>query len=256
MQIRFLAPLLLTAAIACSPASQPAAAPSPAPTTVTAIRIGGPSTDAAVVGTAVALIAVGQLRDGGEIALRNVVWTSSSDNIARIDTAGVLTPLTHGTVVVRARSGDVSGELTLDVVPGFAGAWSVTYASASPCSHASACPDGPVDGRFVITQAGRRVDGEWTDGGLYGLWSGRLYSGVARVDGTLELSASRCSINDIDRGRLFRIRDWLMHPEGDGSFVGAFIWEEHAGNEFRGHCNGVPSVSNVLPFRVTRFRRQ
>lgn len=244
---------LFPSALGCAPDQPAPAGPGPS-ATVTAIRISGLSADAAVVGVPEMLVVVGRGAGGGEKRVPTVVWSSSDASVARIDATGALSPLAPGATIITAEATGHSATLAIDVVPNLAGTWSLTFRSTGPCDQDIGCPTPPVprNGGVKLTQHGRSVQGDWHGVSPQGH---PPLSGHANADGTFELSGSDCFPGDTFLSRLYTVRDWRMHPDGD-AFAGRFVWERRSGRSSPESCYSELSTYSTLEYVVTGFRRQ
>jgi hypothetical protein len=231
----------------------------PGPTTVV-VRIVGFDEGVAVVGTSVALSAVVTLSDGNQTTMTDgPIWRSSNEAIGRVDAHGVLTALAEGVTVVSAAVKDAVASRTFDVVNNVAGDWTFSFIGTT-CNNDlnPGCRSGQpwtTDGAKIrLTQIGSHVDGTWQNNHYF---TGRMpFAGRINTDGTLDLAAAYCSLNDVNHGTRYSLRGWHMDRAADGSYSGRVSWERGIFSPvYSNGCEGDPLSVIVEDLIVTNFRR-
>ena len=218
--------LLLAVAVAltgCRGKPTPSAPTPNAPSEIVTVRIAPPAGDAGVVGASTPLSA-SVLVNGVPVTdpSQSIVWSSSNTAVARVDERGVLTGVAAGQTIVTAAVRNTTGTLALEVVPALAGTATIVW-QARDCTQFNAYCVGGVpraqSAAVTITQVGSGVEGTW--GLLHWMTGSPPFSGRVHADGSMELSGSRCSLDDIGRGTLFALTDFRMQRRADGIYEGS-----------------------------------
>jgi hypothetical protein len=248
-----LLPLLL-APLACGGSP---AAPSPPAAQAITLRVADPDTDAAVVGTSLALRALVAAPGAPETAADDgVTWTSSNDRIATIDASGRLTGIAPGSVVVTATVKSTAATRAIDVVPNVAGTWTFDYVGTAcddeidpGCSLGKPQPERGL--AITLAQQGSHLTATWTAP----YWATYLspISGRVHMDASLDLvSENPCELRDYGGvGDTYKYRDWHMAPAADGSYAGQLTWEW----DVLWGCAGTPRSVTTEVLSVPRFHR-
>src|SRR5438046_1171106 len=82
--------------------------------TIARVDVVAPST-LVIVGQTIAATAAAKDADGNVISGPSFTWTSGTPNVASVDSSGQVTALFPGAVQIRARTGNITGNLTLTV---------------------------------------------------------------------------------------------------------------------------------------------
>lgn len=216
--------LLLAVAVALTGCGGRPGAPAPgAPSEIVTVRIAPPAGDAGVAGASTPLSAT-VLVNGVPVTdpSQSIVWSSSNTAVARVDERGVLTGVAPGQTIVTASSRNATGTLALEVVPALAGTATIVW-QARDCTQFNAYCVGGVpraqSADVTMTQVGSAVEGTW--GRLHWMAGSPPLSGRVHADGSMELSGSRCSLDDIGRGTLFALTDFRMQRRADGIYEGS-----------------------------------
>jgi outer membrane protein assembly factor BamB len=114
---------------ACGGDGNPVETPKPAPET-NSVQVTGPSAGMRV-GQTMQLSATARDAAGNAIAGRTFAWTSSSEAVASVSPAGLVTSAAPGSVTIRATADGKTGEVTLTITPRPVGAVTVSPQSAS-----------------------------------------------------------------------------------------------------------------------------
>ena len=213
---------LAVAHAGCSESSPPSAPSGSAPTGVVSVQIAPLPGNAGVVGIAVPLSAT-VLVDGGPPpgTAPSINWASSNPAVARVDERGVLTGVTPGETVITATARNATGTLAVEVVLAFSGTIPITWIAVDCAQHNAACA-GPVPSLrsavVTVTQTGGQIEATW---GTLSWMTGHVpFSGRIHADGSIDLSGTRCSVDDIGRGTLFTLTDWRMQRGANGVYSG------------------------------------
>jgi len=84
--------------------------------TIARVDVVAPST-LVIVGQTIAAVAAAKDADGNVISGPSFTWTSGTPGVASVDSSGQVTALFPGSVQIRARTGNITGSLTLTVIP-------------------------------------------------------------------------------------------------------------------------------------------
>lgn len=214
--------LAVTVTLAGCDRGAPPAAPSGAPRPAVDVQIAPPAGNAAVVGMTVPLAATVSIGGVPQLAaLPAIQWSSSNPGVARVDARGLLTGVSPGQAVVTAAVENASATLAVEVVSPLAGDITMTWTPASCTQFHSTCLSGAPDRHtslVTVTQIGGRIDAVWKS---FDVMSGRVpFSGRIHADDTIDLSGSRCSLDDFNRGTRFSLTDWRMQRRADGVYTG------------------------------------
>ena len=162
---------------------------------LTSVQV-GPAGANVIVGATQQYQATGTYNDGSVKSLSNTVWSTSPAAFATINSAGLLTAISPGSVTVTASSGTASGTVTMTVLS--APLQSITVTPANPTVSLSS---GGVTKAFSAT--GRYTDGTTQDLTNSVTWSSTSVT-VATIDqtglatgrsvGTTDIQASTSNI--------------------------------------------------------------
>jgi Big-like domain-containing protein len=233
------------AQIGCGDSKTPGAPTPGLPAETVAVQIAPPPGDAGVVGRSTPLSATVLVNGVAQTGQSGVVWSSSNTAVARVDERGVLTGVAQGQTVITAATRNGTGTLTLEVVPALPGTMTIVWLSQDCTQPSAYCVSGvpkPQSAQLTVTQVGGEIGADW--GRVNYMTGYPPFSGRIHADGSMDLSGSRCSLDDIGRGNLYALTNFRMQRRGDG------IYEGSVRHVQEGSCNGSSSYRGVTDYIV------